>query len=120
MRILASRDTRNPFTWILAAAVLVTLGIAIQDLSRTFGETWFNDFDRWMLMTPAFVNGGGYVDDLLPTPPISLLVLVQRAGREVARRRRHIGPFVAALPLIVWFYACWTAGETAGLLAGAE
>jgi alpha-1,2-mannosyltransferase len=87
VRILASRDTRNPFTWILAAAVLVTLGIAVQDLYRTFGEVWFNDFDRWMLMTPAFVHGGGYVDDLLPTPPLSLLVLApfSKLPRPVAQ-----------------------------------
>ena len=87
VRILASRETRKPFTWILAAAVLVTLGIAVQDLYRTFGETWFNDFDRWMLMTPAFVHGGGYVDDLLPTPPISLLVLApfSKLPRSVAQ-----------------------------------
>jgi alpha-1,2-mannosyltransferase len=61
--------------WVLAAAAIVTLAVAIQDMVRTFGEVQFNDFDRWMIMTPAFVHGGSYVNDDLPTPPISLLVL---------------------------------------------
>src|SRR5262249_50559284 len=35
-----------------------------------------NDFDRWMIMTPRFIHDqADYVDDLLPTPPVSLLFL---------------------------------------------
>lgn len=38
----------------------------------------FNDFDRWMQMTPRFLAAGGghayYVDDKLPNPPIILVV----------------------------------------------
>jgi alpha-1,2-mannosyltransferase len=74
--ILASRDTRVLATWFMAAVVLVTLLIALQQQYRAGGQILFNDFDRWMIMTPGFIHGpGSYVDDLLPTPPVSLLVL---------------------------------------------
>lgn len=33
-----------------------------------------NDFDRWMIMTPAFLHDRvDYVDDRMPTPPITLM-----------------------------------------------
>jgi len=66
----------------IVVAVAVTLGVAIQQRHRvvlklqdpTGGH--INDFDRWMIMTPTFIHDqADYVDDLLPTPPVSLLLL---------------------------------------------
>jgi hypothetical protein len=69
-------DTPAPAKWLLSAFAVLTLLIACQQLYRTHHSVEFNDFDRWMIMTPALVHGpGSYVNDLLPTPPISLLVL---------------------------------------------
>ena len=73
-----TRFTRH----LLLVAALVTLGIAIQQHYRVTLKLQdplgghINDFDRWMLMTPAFVHDhADYVNDRLPTPPISLLIL---------------------------------------------
>ena len=52
--------------------------------------------------------------------PLSLATMVQRAARHVFTRRRHRLQFLRALPHIVLFYACWIAGETAGLFQAAE
>ena len=67
---------------LLLVAALVTLGVAIQQHYRVTLKLQdpvgghINDFDRWMLMTPAFVHDHvDYVNDRLPTPPLSLLVL---------------------------------------------
>jgi alpha-1,2-mannosyltransferase len=69
-------------TWMLVAATLVTLGVAVQQRYRVTlaidealgGHT--NDFDRWMIMAPRFLHDRvDYNDDKLPTPPLSLLVL---------------------------------------------
>lgn len=69
-------------TRVLVIAALVTLGVAIQQHYRVTLKLQdplgghINDFDRWMLMTPAFVHDrADYVNDLLPTPPLSLLAL---------------------------------------------
>jgi hypothetical protein len=50
--------------------------------------------------------------------PVSLAVMVGRAARHVFSRRRHRLAFLRALPLVVVFYSCWIAGETAGLFSG--
>jgi hypothetical protein len=67
---------------LFVAAVLVTFGVAVQQHYRVTLKLQdplgghINDFDRWMLMTPAFVHDhAGYVSDQLPTPPLSLLIL---------------------------------------------
>jgi hypothetical protein len=52
--------------------------------------------------------------------PFSLATMVQRAARHVFTRRRHRMQFLRALPHVVLFYACWIAGETAGLFQAAE
>ncbi|MGH9266661.1 MAG: hypothetical protein ACRD0D_00610 [Acidimicrobiales bacterium] len=39
-----------------------------------------------------------------------------RAGRHVFRKGRNRARFMAALPLVVWFYGWWAAGELAGCL----
>jgi len=69
-------------TRLLLVAALVTLGVAIQQHYRVTLKLQdplgghINDFDRWMLMTPAFLHDhADYVNDRLPTPPLSLLVL---------------------------------------------
>jgi hypothetical protein len=67
--------------WLLLVAALVTLVIAVQERHRVVVKLQdprgghINDFDRWMIMTPGFLHdGANYVDDLLPTPPVSLLL----------------------------------------------
>jgi alpha-1,2-mannosyltransferase len=73
---------RSFATWMIAIATLVTLGVAVQQRYRVTlaidealgGHT--NDFDRWMIMAPRFLQDRvDYNDDKLPTPPLSLLVL---------------------------------------------
>lgn len=67
---------------LLLAAALVTLGIAGQQQYRAGLKLadplggHINDFDRWMIMTPRFVHErADYVNDQLPTPPITLVAL---------------------------------------------
>jgi hypothetical protein len=80
MTVLADRKARLLTVWILGAAALATLGVAVHlhyraQLALSEPEALFNDFDRWLVMTPRFVHEhADYVDDLLPTPPISLAV----------------------------------------------
>ena len=73
---------QTPVRWLLIAATLITIGIAIQQDYRVTLKLrdplggHVNDFDRWMIMTPTFLHeGAGYVDDRLPTPPLTLMVL---------------------------------------------
>ena len=73
-----TRFTRRLFL----AAALLTLGITVQQHYRVTLKLQdplgghINDFDRWMLMTPAFVQDhADYVNDRLPTPPLTLLIL---------------------------------------------
>jgi hypothetical protein len=75
MNVLAGYDP-TLLKRVFAVAVLLTLAIACQEGYRARNEVLYNDFDRWMTMAPAFVHGTGrYVDDQLPTPPVSLLIL---------------------------------------------
>ena len=80
--------------YLLIVAACVTLGVAIQQYYRVTLKLQdplgghINDFDRWMIMTPRFVNeGAGYVNDRLPTPPLTLLVLepLSQLPRPVAQ-----------------------------------
>jgi hypothetical protein len=48
------------------------------------------------------------------TAPLVPVLMATRAARHVAARRRHRARFVAALPLVLWFYVSWAAGELAG------
>lgn len=68
--------------WGLVLVAVVTLGVAVQQYYRVDRIVHdplgghVNDFDRWMILTPQFIHDGAdYVDDLLPTPPFSLLLL---------------------------------------------
>ena len=51
--------------------------------------------------------------------PVSLATMVARSSRHVLAKRRHRREMLLALPLMIWFYGCWIAGEAAGL-AGAR
>jgi hypothetical protein len=44
-------------------------------------------------------------------PPLMLARIVS----TLLRKRRHLGRFAVALPLVSWFLVCWAAGEAAGL-----
>ncbi len=43
-------------------------------------------------------------------------LMALRAGRHLWRKRRHRARFVATLPLVLWFFTCWAAGELVGEL----
>ncbi len=99
------RDRRTLLGWLLAAAVVLTLGVAVQQRYRVADAVQhgyagpINDFDRWMMMTPRFVRGhADYIDDNLPTPPLTLL-----AFAPFTRMTRGAAQFVwvcAKLPLV--------------------
>jgi alpha-1,2-mannosyltransferase len=76
-----ARQTRKGLAYLLAAACVATLAIAVQQQQRTAAKLadprggHISDFDRWMLMTPRFLHDHvDYVSDELPTPPLSLMV----------------------------------------------
>ncbi len=54
---------------------------------------------------------------ILASPAIPFAFLA-RILRNLARRRRHLLPFVISFPLTFWFLLCWAAGELLGLLGG--
>jgi len=73
---------RRFVTWMLVIATLVTLGVAVQQYYRVTLKLQdplgghINDFDRWMIMAPRFLHDRvDYLDDQLPTPPLTLLAL---------------------------------------------
>ena len=73
---------RRLVTWMLVMVTLVTLGVAAQQYYRVTLKLQdplgghINDFDRWMIMAPRFLHDRvDYVDDLFPTPPLSLLAI---------------------------------------------
>ena len=79
---------------LLILSALTTLIIGIQQFGRTSQKLadpqggHVNDFDRWMIMTPAFLHDRvDYVDDLLPTPPITLMAFAPftRLSRPAAQ-----------------------------------
>jgi hypothetical protein len=51
--------------------------------------------------------------------PVTLAVMTARAAGH-ARRAGMLSQFIPVLPVVVLFYACWVAGESAGLLAGSK
>ena len=73
--------TKRGLAWLAGMALIVTVGIAYQQHYRTTLKLadpaggHISDFDRWMIMTPRFLNERvDYVNDDLPTPPISLMI----------------------------------------------
>src|SRR5437870_11905410 len=72
---------------LLAIFILVILIVAIQQRHRAEQRLTdpsggqINDFDRWMTITPSFVYlQAVYVNDDLPTPPVSLLLFAPLAA----------------------------------------
>ena len=52
----------------------------------------------------------------IASTPLVPLVMTTRAARTVLAKRRHVGRFLVAAPLVVWFYGWWAAGEMLGRL----
>lgn len=48
--------------------------------------------------------------------PLVAPLMTLRTARHVLRKRRFRARLAAALPLLLWFYGCWAAGEAAGRL----
>jgi hypothetical protein len=61
-------------------------------------------------------RGPGAVLAACLTAPLVPPLMAARAGRQVWSKRRHLGRFSLALPLVLWFYTCWAAGEMVGRL----
>lgn len=79
--MLLTPATKKGLTWLAAASLLVTIVVAVQQHQRTTNKLsdpaggHISDFDRWMIMTPHFLDDhADYVNDDLPTPPLSLLL----------------------------------------------
>jgi alpha-1,2-mannosyltransferase len=75
-------EMRRFATRMLVIALLVTLGVAVQQYYRVTLKLQdplgghINDFDRWMIMAPGFLHDRvDYVNDQFPTPPLTLLAL---------------------------------------------
>ncbi len=99
------------------AAALVVLGVAVQQYYRVTLKLrdplggHINDFDRWMLMTPAFVrDGADYVNDLLPTPPISLIALAPFTA--LSRPTAQFAWVCLKLPLALLVFVDMQEGQT--------
>ncbi len=106
-----ARDVRG-LAWLAAVAAAVTLTIAVQQQHRAAVKVadprggHISDFDRWMLMTPRFLHEhADYVNDDLPTPPISLIVFAPFAA--TSRPHAQFAWVCAKLPAacIVFFLA---------------
>jgi alpha-1,2-mannosyltransferase len=72
---------------LFAVFAIVTLVVAIQQRQRASEKLHdpnggqINDFDRWMTLAPSFVHDhADYVNDDLPTPPVSLLLFAPLAA----------------------------------------
>jgi hypothetical protein len=66
---------------ILAVGLIVTIVAAFQARSRvihrekTGSNRYVNDFDRWMVVVPPFLQKhAGYTSDTFPTPPVTLAI----------------------------------------------
>ena len=106
-------ETKRGLTWLAAVALLATVIIAYQQHYRTTLKLadpaggHISDFDRWMIMTPRLVDAhADYVNDDLPTPPLSLLVLGPLS--ELSRPNAAFVWVLAKLPLacaVFWLAA---------------
>lgn len=50
--------------------------------------------------------------------PLAWVSMLLRVSRRALRQPRHRAQFIAAVPVIALFYACWVGGEAAGLWRG--
>lgn len=50
--------------------------------------------------------------------PAALALMLGRVTRRVFQARQHRLRFLASLPILVWFTACWIVGEAVGYAAG--
>ena len=48
--------------------------------------------------------------------PLLPFVYLARIARTVFRARRHRVPLLLVLPIILWYLACWSAGQAVGLI----
>ncbi|HEX3703183.1 MAG TPA: glycosyltransferase family 87 protein [Vicinamibacterales bacterium] len=73
--------TRKGLAVLAVVALAATVAIAVHQHHRTELKLadplggHISDFDRWMIMAPHFIQDhADYVNDQLPTPPLSLIV----------------------------------------------
>ena len=81
----ASRPRRVPRGWLVAVAAVtaLTLALAVHTRERVLwrertgqSPAVINDFGRWLVMAPQFLtHHADYVNDDLPNPPLTLIVL---------------------------------------------
>src|SRR5262245_10688538 len=91
---------------LLVLATLATIVIAIQERHRATkiehtgapGE-YINDFDRWMIMTPAFLHEhADYLSDAMPTPPVTLMIFAPFTA--LSRGDAQLAWVLVKLPLV--------------------
>ena len=77
---MGSREPNTLLRRLAALSILTTLIVGAQQYhltSRKLADPeggHVNDFDRWMLMTPAFLHDRvDYVDDRMPTPTLAVV-----------------------------------------------
>jgi alpha-1,2-mannosyltransferase len=99
-------QTRPLLRAVAVVGLLATVVVAFQQQRRVERKLadpaggHISDFDRWMLMTPAFLHDRvDYVDDQLPTPPLSLIVFAPFAA--MTRPHAHFAWVLVKYPLAV-------------------
>jgi len=98
---------------LFVLATLATLIVAIQQYVRVAqklqdpaGGT-ISDFDRWMVMTPRFLNDRvDYVNDELPTPPLTLMIFAPFTA--MSRPAAHFAWVLVKLPLVCLIFSLVT------------
>jgi glycosyl transferase family 87 len=119
---------------LFVVVAIVTLIVAVQQRQRAVERLndpnggQINDFDRWMRLAPTFVDDhADYVNDDLPTPPISLLVFAPLAalGRPNAQFAWALlklpaacAVFVLAMGIVRRAGGHWTAAAAALVASG--
>jgi alpha-1,2-mannosyltransferase len=132
--IVSSPAAKQALVWLAAASLVMTIVVAVQQHQRTAAKLadpaggHISDFDRWMIMTPRFVNGhADYVNDDLPTPPLSLLLfgpLSQLSRPNAAfvwvllKLPLAIGVFMLAAGIVARAGVALTSGALVWIVAG--
>jgi hypothetical protein len=101
---------RTVLRTLAVLSILATLVIAVQQQQRTVNKLrdpnggHISDFDRWMIMTPRFVyDRVDYVNDDLPTPPLTLMVFAPLAA--LGRPNAALAWVLLKLPVVFAVFA---------------
>lgn len=107
---LGSLTPRTVRRVLVVLAATATIIIAAQERHRAIGieqhgaaGEYINDFDRWMIMTPAFLRERvDYLSDAMPTPPLTLLIFAPFTA--LSRGNAQFAWVLVKLPLVLAIY----------------